>query len=336
MRLLSILAAALVFTVAEGPGVARPSAPEPMPVYDLRVSLLENVEQPNRKIWQGLGQAGIVQLRQGHVQAVLTMFSAAPGETSDSKLAARFTGFRSALASTKAFEPGRCPAGPGRITTWFELDAPALLAGAPEEALSWTARGVRVFSLATSHDSELSTSAFPSGPARVVGLSEPGRRAVETIMRAGALVDVSGLSDVALLETLELSKQLGVPVIATRASARAVRNRPGSLSDEQLRAIAATGGVVALTFDRDAIGDGTRAELPDVLRQLRHLVRVAGPEAVALASGFESGAIPPAGLGSAARFPRLVEALMADGMPRATVSNVFHDNAARLLCGAKP
>jgi membrane dipeptidase len=155
----------------------------------------------------------------------------------------------------------------------------------------------------------------------------------ESILRAGALIDVANLSDLALLEVVELAQQLGKPVIATRASSRAVKSRPGSFTDWQLRAIAATGGVVGISFDSDLIG-APRAELADVLRQMDHIVRVAGPDAVAISSGFETGAVPPMVLSSAARFPRLAEALLAKSTSEEQVRKLFADNALRVLCGA--
>jgi microsomal dipeptidase-like Zn-dependent dipeptidase len=332
VRLLSILAAALVVTAGETPTVARGKPAEVTLVLDLDVGLAQNVERPQRNIWQGIGQAGIVQLHQGHVQGLLTRYPAVAGEVSSAQLAMRFARFRSAIATTHAFAAGACPDAPARIATWFELEAPSALAQEPDEVLSWTARGIRVFGLAGKLDSPLATSAFPSGPERPVGLTAVGRRVAETIMRAGALVDVANLSDTAVLEVVDLAKELGTPVIATRASSRTVRSRPGSLADWQLRAIAQTGGVVGLTLDRAAIGDGAQADTADVVRQLQHLISVAGSDAVALASGFETGSIPPTGIGGAARFPRLVEALTASGMPRETIRKIFRDNALRVLC----
>jgi microsomal dipeptidase-like Zn-dependent dipeptidase len=336
VRLLSILATALLITAGESPTDARSSQAEVTPVLDLDVGLAQNVEQPKRNIWQGIGQAGIVQLHQGHVQGVLTRYPTSESDVSSAQLAIRFARFRSAVATTQAFDAIGCSAAPARIAAWFELAAPETLAQAPDEVVTWTARGIRVFGLAGRLDSSLASSAFPSGPERPVGLTAVGRRVAETILRAGALVDVANLSDSAVLEVIDLAKQLGRPVIDTRGSSRSVRARPGSLADWQLRAIAQTGGVVALTLDRDALGDGPQTDTTDVLRQLEHLVRVAGPDAVALASGFETGAIAPTGLGSAARFPRLAEALVARGMARETVRKIFRDNAARVLCGQKP
>lgn len=73
------------------------------------------------------------------------------------------------------------------------------------------------------------------------GLSELGREVVLEMNRLGMLVDVSHVSDATLADALEVSR---APVFASHSSCRALSNIPRNLSDEQIRAIAAKGGVV--------------------------------------------------------------------------------------------
>ena len=316
----------LLLLGGHAPATAKDSGP---PVVDLRVGLSRTFERAGSSFWQGIGQGGIVQLRQGHVQGALLPFTEQPGVLSGAQLAVRFTRFRDALASTQAFDDRACAPGRARIGAWFELEAPELLASDPDEVATWVARGVRVISLAGKSDTALATSAFPNGGERATGLSAAGRRVAEVAMKAGALVDISHLSDAASLEVLELAKVLGRPVIATRGSARRVRSVPGSLEDWQLRAIAESGGVVALSLDRELIGEGG---VDAALRQLDHLLQVAGPDALALASGYETGSVPTATLTSAARYPRLAAALVAHGFDLAQLRKLFSENARRVLC----
>jgi membrane dipeptidase len=73
------------------------------------------------------------------------------------------------------------------------------------------------------------------------GLSELGREVVLEMNRLGMLVDVSHVSSATLADTLEVSR---APVFASHSSCRALSNIPRNLSDDQIRAIAAKGGVV--------------------------------------------------------------------------------------------
>lgn len=107
--------------------------------------------------------------------------------------------------------------------------------------------GVRVFAFNHAGHNSWSDSSRPSQGEAVAlhgGLSPVGREAVGRLNRKGVLIDVSQLSSYALLQTLELS---GVPVVATHSNARGLREHARSLSDAELDAIKANGGVVQVT-----------------------------------------------------------------------------------------
>ena len=73
------------------------------------------------------------------------------------------------------------------------------------------------------------------------GLTDFGREVVLEMNRLGMLVDVSHVSDDTIADVLETSR---APVFASHSSCRALSNIPRNLTDEQIRAIAAKGGVV--------------------------------------------------------------------------------------------
>jgi membrane dipeptidase len=80
---------------------------------------------------------------------------------------------------------------------------------------------------------------------RTRGLNEFGRAVIREMNRLGMMVDVSHVSDPTFWDIVETSTK---PVIATHSNARAIVNVPRNLTDEQIRAIAKTGGVVCVVF----------------------------------------------------------------------------------------
>ncbi|MFT4255412.1 MAG: dipeptidase [Pseudoxanthomonas sp.] len=107
--------------------------------------------------------------------------------------------------------------------------------------------GVRVAALNHAGHNAFSDSSRPSDPNEVErhkGLSELGRQAVQRFNDLGVLIDVSQLSTAALLQTLELTR---APVVATHSDARALLDNTRNLSDAELDAIKANGGVVQAT-----------------------------------------------------------------------------------------
>jgi membrane dipeptidase len=78
-----------------------------------------------------------------------------------------------------------------------------------------------------------------------VGLNDFGRKVIREMNRLGIMVDVSHVSDKTFWDIIETST---APVIATHSNCRAITNVARNLTDEQIQAIAKTGGVVCVVF----------------------------------------------------------------------------------------
>lgn len=75
------------------------------------------------------------------------------------------------------------------------------------------------------------------------GLSEFGTAVVKEMNRIGMIVDVSHVSDATIADVLATSR---APVMASHSSCRAIANMPRNLTDDQIKQIAAKGGVVMI------------------------------------------------------------------------------------------
>ena len=106
--------------------------------------------------------------------------------------------------------------------------------------------GVRVFAFNHAGHNAFSDSSRPidTPVAEHHGLSPIGRQAVARLNDLGVLIDVSQLSSEALAQTLALTR---APVAATHSNARARIENTRNLTDAELDAIKANGGIVQLT-----------------------------------------------------------------------------------------
>jgi membrane dipeptidase len=77
------------------------------------------------------------------------------------------------------------------------------------------------------------------------GLSEFGKSVVKEMNRIGMIVDVSHVSDDTIIDVLATSR---APVMASHSSCRAISNMPRNLTDDQIKQIAAKGGLVMINF----------------------------------------------------------------------------------------
>jgi membrane dipeptidase len=158
---------------------------------------------------------------------------------------------------------------------------------------------------------------------------------VRRIFAAGAAVDITSGSATTREDVLAIASQLNGKVVALSANARQKADDRRNLTDAELRAVAATGGLVAVTFDSRRVVRGRAASIRDVVRQIQYVAQVAGIDHVAIGSGYE-GIRPADGLETAAEFPKLARALLASGSTQDDVESVFSRNALRLLCPSSP
>lgn len=106
-------------------------------------------------------------------------------------------------------------------------------------------RGVRYITLAHSASNRISDSSYDPNH-QWDGLSPFGEKVVAEMNRLGMIIDVSHLSDQAVLDVLQISR---VPVIASHSAFR--HFTPGferNISDELALAVAAKGGVIQIAF----------------------------------------------------------------------------------------
>lgn len=112
----------------------------------------------------------------------------------------------------------------------------------------WYARGVRIVGFVHAGHNQFADSSRPAlqlgdRTAEHGGLSPLGRQAVQRLNDLGVLIDVSQLSDAAFDQVLALSR---APVIASHSDVRALVDTSRNLSDAQLDALKAKGGVIAI------------------------------------------------------------------------------------------
>jgi membrane dipeptidase len=172
---------------------------------------------------------------------------------------------------------------------------------------------------------------FPGSPDQGPGLSDAGRALVDASNQLGVVVDVSHLNERGFWEVVELSD---APLVASHSNAHALCPSPRNLTDEQLRAVGESGGVVGINFCvafvREDGADDPDTPLSAIAAHAAHVAEVAGPEAVALGSDFD-GATMPHELDDAAKLPALFDALRAFGFDEPELEGIALGNWRRIL-----
>ncbi len=154
------------------------------------------------------------------------------------------------------------------------------------------------------------------------GLTELGRAVTERMEALGIVVDLAHVSPRAIDEILAMVTR---PVVVSHTGVKATCDGPRNLSDEQIRAIAKTGGVIGIGYWPGAVCD---VEPAAIVRAMRHVVELVGVEHVGLGSDFDGTVhtgFDTTGL------DQVTEALRTDGFSDADIAAIMGGNVIRVL-----
>jgi membrane dipeptidase len=241
----------------------------------------------------------------------------------------------------------------GRIGLLLHLEGCRPLMGSLAGLHSLFELGIRSAQLTWNGGNELADGVGVPEPG---GLTKLGREAVREMQRIGVLVDVSHLAPTGVRDVLELAER---PVVASHANAAALHPHPRNLTDEQIRGIAATGGVIGLCFVPTFIGSPATVER--LVDHADHMAALVGPEHIALGPDYVEMALPtmladmrgdpmyadagdglpewaafPDGLQRVETLATLTTALLVRGWSEEDVVKVVGGNALRVLRSVLP
>lgn len=165
------------------------------------------------------------------------------------------------------------------------------------------------------------------------GLTKFGVQLVSEMNRLGMLVDVSHISERGFWDVLDVTDK---PVIASHSNCKTLCNHPRNLSNEQMKALAANGGVVGITFVTGFLTEGGWRKPPPFEQLLNHIeyaIDIAGIDHVGIGSDFDGGGEH---LKDATEYPKITEGLSDRGYSEADIKKVIGENHLRIFeaaCG---
>ncbi len=185
-------------------------------------------------------------------------------------------------------------------------------------------RGFRMIGLAHFFDNEAGGSAHGRQKG---GLTPFGRELVRRVAQKKMILDLAHAAARTIDDTLDIATG---PVVVSHTGVRGVCDNPRNISDDHVRGIAATGGLVGIAlFEQTVCGTA----IDDTARAMRYVADLVGVDHVALGSDYDGAVTVPM---DCSGLVLLTEALLAQGFTAEEVSKIMGGNVLRILQAALP
>ena len=159
------------------------------------------------------------------------------------------------------------------------------------------------------------------------GLTDLGRQWVRAMESHHMLIDLAHASPATLRDVTAMARR---PLIVSHTGVKGTCNNPRNLSDDELRAVARTNGVIGIgLWDTATCGTDARA----TARAIHYAVDIVGPDHVALGSDFDGGVTTPF---DSSGWALLTDALLQEGIFEQDIHKIMGENVVRVLLEVLP
>lgn len=199
--------------------------------------------------------------------------------------------------------------------------------------------GARHAGLTWNEENALATGARGSSDR---GLTDLGRRAVRKIQDLGMILDVSHLNDRSFWDLMDTASG---PVVATHSNCRALCDQARNLTDEQIKELARTGGMVGInSFNEFVHPEEDKQTVANLVKHLVHMVDLIGIDHVGFGFDFDEFLCGDTlstfssqsntytiGLEDASHVPNIIEEMRRVGFHEDEIEKVAYKNWHRMI-----
>lgn len=213
----------------------------------------------------------------------------------------------------------------GRHSIMLGIENGLALNGQLQNLHHFAQRGIVYMTLCHNGDNDICDSA--RGCNTHHGLSQFGRQVVREMNRLGIMVDLSHAAEKSFYDALDISQQ---PIVCSHSSCRALCDHPRNLTDDQMRALAAKGGVMQVTMYPGFLVKEGEATVQDALRHLDHAVQVMGIDHVGIGTDFDGdGGVR--GFADASEMINFTRQLLARHYSERDIQKIWGGNFLRVM-----
>lgn len=164
-----------------------------------------------------------------------------------------------------------------------------------------------------------------------LGLTAFGKDYVRRLCSQKILVDLAHVSPAGFWDAVDAHER-GTPFVVTHTGVSGVFPHWRNLDDDQLRAVADSGGTVGIMYHSEYLGDPIfSGRLSTIVRHIEHVVNVAGEDHVSLGSDWDGSIVTPRDMRTCAELPKLTQAMLDRGFSAQRIRKVLGENFLRVV-----
>ena len=213
----------------------------------------------------------------------------------------------------------------GRKSIMLGIENGIALNGQLQNLQHFAQRGVVYITLCHNGDNEICDSA--KGCNTHGGVSRFGEQVIREMNRLGIMVDMSHAAEKSFYDALEISS---MPIVCSHSSSRALCDHPRNLTDDQMRALAAKGGVAQTTLYPGFLKKDGEATIIDAIEHLEHAIKIMGIDHVGLGTDFDGdGGVK--GLADSSELINFTRQLLARRYSERDIQKIWGGNFLRVM-----
>jgi membrane dipeptidase len=159
------------------------------------------------------------------------------------------------------------------------------------------------------------------------GLTSFGHDVLQRMEELGMVIDLAHAAPALIDGVLHTATK---PIMVSHTGPKGICDSNRTLSDEHIRAVAATGGIIGIGFWKDTVGPGGRDA---IVRAIQYIADLTSDAHVALGSDFDGMIVAPFDITG---LSEITEALLHAGFGEQAIRNIMGENALRVLRASLP
>ena len=213
----------------------------------------------------------------------------------------------------------------GRKSIMLGIENGLAINGQLQNLQHFAQRGIVYMTLCHNGDNDICDSA--KGCNTHGGVSRFGEQVIREMNRLGIMVDMSHAGEKSFYDALEISS---MPIVCSHSSSRALCDHPRNLTDDQMRALAAKGGVAQTTVYQGFLKNDGEATILDAVAHLEHAIKVMGIDHVGLGTDFDGdGGVR--GLADSSELINFTRQLLARRYSERDIQKIWGGNFLRVM-----